>query len=145
MGEISEMILDGTLCQVCGGLVGDVPEDVGYPRTCNSCGKSSERRCHMSRTQVFLNPIIRNCRTCKAEFEISPAIQQKLADQEKSLPTHCQDCLDKKRAGHYITCKECGGQSLVSDLEREQYEQKKLAPRIRCWPCVEKKKGAAGK
>ncbi len=46
MGEIADMVLDGTLCQECGGLVygeGDpneaLEEEVspGYPRTCYDC------------------------------------------------------------------------------------------------------------
>ena len=37
MGEIAEMMLDGTLCQVCGGIIdGDTP---GYPRYCEDCAK----------------------------------------------------------------------------------------------------------
>ena len=37
MGEIAEMMLDGTLCQVCGSVIdGDTP---GYPRTCEDCAK----------------------------------------------------------------------------------------------------------
>ena len=35
MGEISEMILDGTLCEQCGEYIGD---EVGFPRSCYSCG-----------------------------------------------------------------------------------------------------------
>lgn len=39
MGDISEMILEGILCQQCGGLVdGDV---AGYPRKCNDCKEES--------------------------------------------------------------------------------------------------------
>lgn len=34
MGEIAEMMLDGTMCQVCGEFMG---ESVGYPITCTSC------------------------------------------------------------------------------------------------------------
>lgn len=36
MGDISEMMLDGTLCQVCGELIEDM-SCPGYPRTCDSC------------------------------------------------------------------------------------------------------------
>jgi hypothetical protein len=42
MGEISEMMLDGTLCSVCGVFVGD---DCGYPRPCDGCA-SRERKQH---------------------------------------------------------------------------------------------------
>lgn len=34
MGEIAEMILDGTLCEQCGCFIG---EPVGYPRLCEDC------------------------------------------------------------------------------------------------------------
>lgn len=37
MGDIAEMILDGTLCEQCGCVVGDVPEAVGHPRKCKDC------------------------------------------------------------------------------------------------------------
>ena len=45
MGEISEMVLDGTLCQICGGLMEDLKPDKGnelldppgYPRACPAC------------------------------------------------------------------------------------------------------------
>ena len=33
MGEITDMILDGILCEECGGYIG---EAVGYPRSCCS-------------------------------------------------------------------------------------------------------------
>lgn len=36
MGEISEMIQDGVLCDRCGGVV-DPPDAPGYPRTCDDC------------------------------------------------------------------------------------------------------------
>jgi hypothetical protein len=37
MGEIAEMMLDGTLCQTCGGVIdGTTP---GYPRYCEDCAK----------------------------------------------------------------------------------------------------------
>ena len=33
-GEIAEMMLDGTMCSVCGEYLG---EDAGYPVTCGGC------------------------------------------------------------------------------------------------------------
>lgn len=38
MAEIAEMILNGTLCGVCGAFVG---EAVGYPRTCAACADNA--------------------------------------------------------------------------------------------------------
>ena len=40
MGETTEMILDGTMCQVCGAWMEDVCDGFvapGYPRTCEDC------------------------------------------------------------------------------------------------------------
>jgi len=41
MGEISEMIFSGLLCQVCGAYMDDL-EEPGYPRTCPDCEDSKE-------------------------------------------------------------------------------------------------------
>lgn len=40
MGEIAEMMLDGTLCAGCGELLGDPTdsEPAGYPIYCSACG-----------------------------------------------------------------------------------------------------------
>lgn len=38
MGEIAEMMLDGTLCSVCGAaLIYDEEEACGYSVTCSGC------------------------------------------------------------------------------------------------------------
>ncbi len=38
MGEIAEMMLDGTLCQYCGELLVDPGEEnCGFPDSCDSC------------------------------------------------------------------------------------------------------------
>lgn len=46
MGEISEMILEGLLCQVCGSYMDDF-EEPGYPRTCEDC-KEREKEMEIS-------------------------------------------------------------------------------------------------
>ena len=38
MGEIADMMLDGTLCGGCGAFIGD-GSDVGFPRLCSGCAK----------------------------------------------------------------------------------------------------------
>lgn len=38
MGEIADMMLDGTLCEGCGVLLDD-GGDSGYPRRCSACQK----------------------------------------------------------------------------------------------------------
>lgn len=35
MGEAAEMILEGILCQSCGGFIDG--EETGYPRDCEDC------------------------------------------------------------------------------------------------------------
>jgi hypothetical protein len=37
MGEVAEMMLDGTLCEGCGEFLG---APVGYPRKCRDCGRA---------------------------------------------------------------------------------------------------------
>lgn len=37
MGEIAEMMLDGTMCQVCGEFINEDPP--GYPVTCGGCAR----------------------------------------------------------------------------------------------------------
>ena len=41
MGEVAEMMLDGTLCSVCGTYIGT---DAGYPVTCDDCKGGTRHR-----------------------------------------------------------------------------------------------------
>jgi len=41
MGEIAEMMLDGTLCCQCGCYIGN---DGGYPVKCSDCKPKKKRR-----------------------------------------------------------------------------------------------------
>jgi hypothetical protein len=44
VGDIAEMILEGILCQICGGLMEDVTEKSpipGYPRTSEDCEETN--------------------------------------------------------------------------------------------------------
>ena len=43
MGEIAEMMLDGTLCEGCGEYMGD---EVGFPRLCAGCAKDRRAAGH---------------------------------------------------------------------------------------------------
>ena len=40
MGEIAEMMLDGTLCEQCGVYMGDATD---FPRLCPSCAKAARK------------------------------------------------------------------------------------------------------
>jgi hypothetical protein len=37
MGEIADMMLDGTLCQHCGEWMGEGRDGEGYPQCCDGC------------------------------------------------------------------------------------------------------------
>lgn len=50
MGDISDMIIDGILCEGCGSYLGDA---VGYPRTGPCCGE----RLYRERTRTSSNKI----------------------------------------------------------------------------------------
>lgn len=41
MGEISEMVIEGILCELCGVYIGDA---TGYPRKCACCERNSKGR-----------------------------------------------------------------------------------------------------
>lgn len=41
MGEITEMILDGILCELCGVYIGNA---CGYTRKCVNCTKTSQKK-----------------------------------------------------------------------------------------------------
>lgn len=46
MGDIAEMMLDGTFCQQCGAVMEDISENhdmeaPGYPRTCEGCKREN--------------------------------------------------------------------------------------------------------
>lgn len=52
MGEIADMMLDGTLCEGCGTYMGN---QVGYPRKCDSCSghpKRKKKSGHSTRNKV---------------------------------------------------------------------------------------------
>lgn len=38
MGEIADMMLDGTMCQVCGQWINEGEDGDGFPVTCEDCG-----------------------------------------------------------------------------------------------------------
>ena len=42
MGEIAEMMLDGTMCQACGEWMYEGSDGPGYPQTCAGCGGTED-------------------------------------------------------------------------------------------------------
>lgn len=43
MGEIADMMLDGTLCEQCGVYIDDELGSPGYPRLCPACEQQNKR------------------------------------------------------------------------------------------------------
>ncbi len=43
MGEVAEMMLDGTLCQQCGTYI-DHGQALGFPRSCSDCKPRKKKK-----------------------------------------------------------------------------------------------------
>jgi len=66
MGEIAEMMLDGTLCAGCGEFIGS---DAGYAQYCSpQCQRASEPK--TSTKPKF------ECRQCKKQFRSTIGVRQ---------------------------------------------------------------------
>lgn len=68
MGDIADMILDGSLCQECGSVIGDGNGD-GYPTTCSGCsGEPIERarKPNKSKQKMKRYP----CKICGKHFAV---------------------------------------------------------------------------
>lgn len=44
MGEIADMMLDGTMCQYCGVYLHEGEDGAGYPQSCDSCNEDGKPR-----------------------------------------------------------------------------------------------------
>lgn len=66
MGDIAEMMLDGTMCSACGGFMGGAGN--GYPVTCLACAKeeAAEERDPLHVGVVAPGHEIRRCRKQRA-------------------------------------------------------------------------------
>lgn len=87
MGEVAEMMLDGTLCQICGGVIdGDAP---GFPRYCEDCAKDE---------------VVSNIEEIEYDFNFNKVGIEKLAEQvmyqgttkqKKAIVKVCYKLIDK--------------------------------------------------
>lgn len=75
MGEYAEMMLDGTLCQVCGDFMGD---DSGFPRTCAACQWEEKKVLKPAAPKV-------KCPTCGKKVKAVG-----LADHQRDVHSQCQ-------------------------------------------------------
>ena len=77
MGEIADMMLDGTLCQVCGVYMG---EGDGFPVTCRACSDGDEEP-EMEKPKKKKHP----CPICGArKVNVSAHIKAVHTEEDKS-------------------------------------------------------------
>jgi hypothetical protein len=88
MGEIADMMLDGTMCQGCGEFLHDTADGFpgadgpGYPMYCSACQPDDEpqtevpRRTRRSRSETFFPCVVLGCKKkfqatmkCEAFFD----------------------------------------------------------------------------
>lgn len=64
MGEIAEMMLDGTLCEACGTFIDEGGD--GFPRYCsNECARDRGAERALPNPMTSPNPAKVNCPTCR--------------------------------------------------------------------------------
>lgn len=76
MGEIAEMMLDGTLCEGCGEYMDDDGAS-GFPRYCSP-------ECARGRGMDYIAPEARNkfaCPSCQKRFRSERAMRQHFGDK----------------------------------------------------------------
>ena len=71
MGEIAEMMLDGTLCEGCGEYLG---ETVGFPMYCPSCAKTPVVELRKSKAKKVA------CRVCGKLVKKGQGVKDHLKD-----------------------------------------------------------------
>lgn len=76
MGEIAEMMLDGTMCGGCGEWLCDGEDGAGFPGLCSSCARGAmpaARPRHVSGKPL-------KCPACVKRFKTQAAIDQHRRD-----------------------------------------------------------------
>jgi hypothetical protein len=68
MGEIAEMMLDGTLCEGCGTFMG---ESVGYQQRCLSCRKDGRVDALRTTAHVHHRAQKMPCTTCGKRVKVA--------------------------------------------------------------------------
>lgn len=83
MGEVAEMMLDGTLCEQCGTFIG---EPVGYPRLCEDCVTDDDYDFNLCITVISTacDEIIK-CGTEKQKNALTNKLYAKLGKLKKGL------------------------------------------------------------
>ena len=68
MGEIANMMLDGTLCQGCGVYLGD--DGLGFPTFCSSCRREQRENSPAEKFPQPTNPAKVACQTCGRHVKV---------------------------------------------------------------------------
>lgn len=84
MGEIADMMLDGTLCQGCGAYMDD--SEPGHPRFCHSC-RREQRESMSPRFPAPSNPAKVACEVCGRHVKAT-GLKDHMRDRHGSPPTH---------------------------------------------------------
>jgi hypothetical protein len=79
MGDIAEMMLDGTLCQCCGEYMG---ESMGFATTCAACRRDTNINSKYIPRSMRPSPKNTSCPVCKRRVRIAG-----LDDHMKALHT----------------------------------------------------------
>jgi hypothetical protein len=85
MGQIAEMMLDGTLCQGCGEYLGDA---VGYPRRCTTCLADRGPNCRPTSHDRQPCP----CPLCDAVLSGESGLQQHVRAKHPEERIACPTC-----------------------------------------------------
>lgn len=72
MGEIAEMMLDGTMCQGCGEWLCDGEDGAGFPGFCEACQPKERPRL----AKAY------RCSVCRKGFRSNAALDQHKKDKE---------------------------------------------------------------
>lgn len=82
MGEIADMMLDGTMCQVCGVWMDDGNDGPGFPQTCSCCRSYDRRERVREKGQVKVP-----CPTCGRKVK-AVGLKDHQRDAHGSPPAH---------------------------------------------------------
>lgn len=73
MGEIAEMMLDGTMCQGCGEWLCDGEDGPGFPGFCEACKPRVEPR---RKPTPNASPKTVKCPSCRKRFWTKESMRQ---------------------------------------------------------------------
>lgn len=88
MGEIADMMLDGTLCEGCGEYLGY--EDGDYPRLCDSCAKIRKKQGHdvQNYGHGWVDGGVKEqatCNICNKTLKSAQGLAQHMADKHMTV------------------------------------------------------------